>query len=97
MIRVEPHPEGAILPVRAHPGARRSQIQGEKDGSLKVYVTQTAEKGKANKALVEVLARRLSLRRSQIELCAGETSRNKRFLVRDVSPAELLERIGPFV
>ncbi|MCX5643831.1 MAG: DUF167 domain-containing protein [Phycisphaerae bacterium] len=49
MLSIEPHPEGAILPVRAQPGARRNEIRGEQDGALKVCVTQSPEKGKANK------------------------------------------------
>jgi len=56
---------------------------------LKVCVTQVAEKGKANKALIEVLAKGLSLRKSQIELLSGETSSQKRFLIRDITPATL--------
>jgi uncharacterized protein YggU (UPF0235/DUF167 family) len=62
---------------------------------LKVCITQVAEKGKANKALVSVLSNALSLRKSQIELIAGETSRQKRFLIRGLTPAELMERIDP--
>ena len=93
MIALEPHPEGTILPVRARPGARRNEIRGEQDGMLKVCVTQAPEKGKANKALIAVLAKELSLRKSQIELIAGGTSSQKRFLVRDIVPEELTERI----
>lgn len=93
MIALEPHPEGTILPVRALPGARRNEIRGEQDGMLKVCVTQVAEKGKANKALVEVLAKGLSLRKSQVELVAGATSPQKRFLVRGLKPAELSDVI----
>jgi uncharacterized protein (TIGR00251 family) len=88
------HPEGVILPVRAQPGARRNEIRGEQDGMLKVCVTQAPEKGKANKALIEVLSKTLGLRRSQIELFSGETSSSKRFLVRGVSVEELAERIA---
>ena len=93
MIEFEPHAEGTILPVRAQPGARRNEIRGEQDGMLKVSVTQVPEKGKANKALVDLLSKELSLRRSQIELVSGETSSQKRFLVRDVPPHELKTRI----
>ena len=95
MIRLEPHPEGTILPVRAHPGARSNAVRGEQDGMLKVCITQVAEKGKANKALVSVLSKALSLRKSQIELIGGETSRQKTFLIRGVTPDELMERIEP--
>ena len=97
MIALEPHAAGVVLPVRAQPGARRNEIRGEQEGMLKVCVTQVAEKGKANKALVEVLAKSLRLRRSQIELLSGETASHKRFLVRDIPLAELQERIAQIV
>jgi hypothetical protein len=94
MIAIEPHPQGAVLPVRARAGARRNEIGGEQNGALKVSVTQVAEKGKANKAILALLARGLDLKKSQLELIAGETSREKRFLVREISPHDLQERIG---
>jgi uncharacterized protein (TIGR00251 family) len=94
MIQLEPHPEGVVLPVRAQPGARRSELRGEQDGALKVCVTQIAEKGKANQALVAVLAKSLRLRKSQIELLSGETSKHKKFLVRDTTIEDLQDRIN---
>ena len=93
MIALEPHPEGVILPVRAHAGARRNAIRGEQNGMLRVSVTQAPEKGKANKALIAVLSEGLSLKKSQIELISGATSPQKRFLVREVTTDELQERI----
>jgi uncharacterized protein (TIGR00251 family) len=93
MIDLEPHPEGILLPVRAQPGSRNSGLRGEQQGELKVSVTQVAEKGKANQAIIEVLAKGLGLRRSQIELHSGESSRHKKLLVSGVSIAELRERI----
>jgi uncharacterized protein YggU (UPF0235/DUF167 family) len=89
MIALEDHPEGTILPVRAHAGARRNGIRGEQAGSLQVSVTQAPEIGKANKAIIAVLAEALSLRKSQFELLSGETSPHKRFLVREVDKAEV--------
>ena len=93
MIDPEPHAEGAVLPVRAQPGAKRNEIRGQQDGMLKVSVTQIAEKGKANKALLEVLAKGLGLRKSQLLLLSGETSSHKRFLVRGVTREQLTELI----
>lgn len=97
MIALEPHAEGTILPVRAHAGARRNEVRGEQDGMLKVSVTQAPEKGKANKAIIALLADELSLRKSQIELLSGETSSHKRFLIREIKPEELAQRIGPYL
>ena len=94
MIALEPHPEGTILPVRAQPGSRRNELRGEQDGMLKVCVTQSPEKGKANKAVIELMAKSLKLRKSQIELLSGETSHQKRFLIRDITPKELAQKIA---
>jgi uncharacterized protein len=93
MIGLQPHPEGTILPVRAQPGAKRNELRGEKDGMLKVCVTQSPEKGKANKAVVELMAKSLGLRKSQIELLSGETSHQKRFLIRGITPEELAQKL----
>ena len=92
-IALEPHPEGAVLPVRAHAGARHNEIRGEQNGMLRVSVTQAPEKGKANKALIAVLSEGLSLKKSQIELISGATSPQKRFLIRDVTTDQLQDRI----
>jgi uncharacterized protein (TIGR00251 family) len=94
MIELSDHPEGIVLPVRAQPGAAKNGIRGEQNGMLKVSVTQVAEKGKANKAIVEVLAKGLGLKKSQVELVAGELSPQKRFLIRGVSREELAARIN---
>lgn len=97
MILFTPHPDGVILPVRAQPGASRAGIRGEHNGILKVAVTQVAEKGKANKALIAAIASDLNLNRSQVELIAGESQREKKFLIRGISPEDLQKRIAPFV
>jgi uncharacterized protein (TIGR00251 family) len=94
MLALEPHPAGTILPVRAQPGSRRNEIRGEQDGALKVCVTQSPEKGKANKAIVELLCKALSLKKSEVELVAGETSHHKRFLIRGITPQALAARIA---
>lgn len=93
MIDLQPCPEGVLLPVRAQPGSRRNQIRGEQDGMLKVSVTQIAEKGKANEAIRRYLAKSLGLRLSQVELHAGATTSQKKFLISNVSVDELRGRI----
>jgi uncharacterized protein len=97
MIALQQHAEGVILPVRAQPGARKNAILGEQNGALKLAVTAPADQGKANKALVELLAEILSLKRSQIELLKGEKSREKRFLIRGLNLADLQERLATLI
>ena len=52
---------------------------------------------RANEALVEVLRDALGLKRSQVELLSGATSRQKRFLIRGVAKAELENRLAAFL
>ena len=94
MLDLQPHPNGVILLVRAQAGARRNEVRGVQEGALKVCVTQAPEKGKANKAIVEVLARWLEVRKSQIELISGETASQKKFLVREIETEDLAKRIN---
>jgi len=93
LIQLEVTDEGVILPVQARPGARSSGIRGVHVGALRVSVTQAAEKGKANKALLGVLGKALGLRKSQIELVSGPTSSRKRFLIRGVTEEQLRQLV----
>ena len=94
MIAIADHAEGCVLPVRAQPGARKTAVLGEQGGALKVAVTAPPEDGRANKALVEALRDLLDLKRSQIELLSGPTSRDKKFLIRGLTKAELQRRLA---
>jgi uncharacterized protein YggU (UPF0235/DUF167 family) len=94
MIVVEPHAEGATLLVKAQAGSRANAVRGEYQGALKVAITQVAEKGKANEALIDVLAKALRVRASQVQLIRGLTSSQKRFLVRGVTTEQLLEKLA---
>jgi uncharacterized protein (TIGR00251 family) len=89
MIAITEHAEGCVLPVRAQPGARRNGVQGEQNGALKVAVTAPPEDGRANAALVAVLREALGVKRSQVALLSGQTSREKKFLIRGIKKAEL--------
>jgi uncharacterized protein (TIGR00251 family) len=93
MILIAEHADGLLLPVRAQPGARRAGIVGEQAGALKVAVSAPPEGGRANKALAELLRDALRLRRSQVELFSGATSRDKRFLIRGLTRTELQARL----
>lgn len=89
MITLAQHEDGCVVSVRAQPGARRSGILGTQQGALKVAVTAPAEAGKANQALLEVLREQLGLRRSELELISGHSSRVKRLLIRGRTVAEV--------
>ena len=92
-IVLEQTESGVILPVQARPGAKQNAITGEHNGALKVSVTQVAEKGKANAALIQVLAKQLGLKKSQISLLSGQTSNRKKFRITEADCQTIRERI----
>jgi hypothetical protein len=94
MVSVEAHPRGAVLSVRAHAGAGRNGILGEREGMLRVAVTEAPEKGKANKAIIAVLSKALGVAKSSIEIVSGETSARKRFLLVGANANELRAKIA---
>jgi uncharacterized protein (TIGR00251 family) len=94
MLELQPTSDGIILPVHAQPGARKNGVTGVHAGRLKVAVAQPPEKGKANVALIKLLAELLGLKRAQIALVAGDTSHHKKFLIRGVDRATLEQRLA---
>ena len=69
--------DALVFEVQAQPGASREGVLGVHDGALKVGVSQAAERGKANRALVGLLAGLLGVRRSDVSILRGQRSRRK--------------------
>ncbi len=87
--------EGAVLlRVAARPNAGRSAIQGVVGAALKVALGAPPEKGKANKELVGFLAKALGLKKSQLQLTAGATSRDKTVRIEGLDVEQLRSRIA---
>jgi uncharacterized protein (TIGR00251 family) len=63
--------------LRVSPGSSRTRIVGAYDGGWKVQVAAPAEGGKANGAVVRLLADVLSLPTPRLRIVAGQTSRAK--------------------
>ncbi|KAF0133792.1 MAG: hypothetical protein FD145_1108 [Candidatus Saganbacteria bacterium] len=62
--------------IRVVPNAKHNKVLEEKD-RLKVYLTAPAVDGKANKALIEILAEHFNMRKSKIKIIKGEKNREK--------------------
>jgi uncharacterized protein (TIGR00251 family) len=62
------------LHLKVVPKASRDRVVGWVGDRLKVQVTAAPERGKANDAVIGVLAAALGLARSQVRIVAGETS-----------------------
>ncbi len=81
--------DGVRLRLRVKPGARRQRLVGAHGGALKVEVTAPPERGRANQAVLRLLADALELPRQSVELAAGAGSQDKVVLVRGASAREL--------
>jgi uncharacterized protein (TIGR00251 family) len=71
---------GAEIAVRVTPKASRNAIMAE-GGAIRVYVTVVPEAGKANAAVIKLLAKALGVPKSRLELIRGETARDKIFRI----------------
>ncbi|MBF0677855.1 MAG: DUF167 domain-containing protein [Devosia sp.] len=79
-------PEGLLVFLRVTPNAGRDSIDGVEirdDASivLRVRVSAVPDKGKANAAVIALLAKALRLPKSAMTLVSGDTSRHKTILV----------------
>ena len=71
---------GAVLTCRVTPKAARNQIERDGD-TLRIYVTTVPEGGKANAAVIKLLAKALGLAKSRLTLVRGEAARDKVFRI----------------
>ncbi len=89
--------DGVRVSVRAVPKAARARIDGPEataDGGtrLKVRVTAPADRGKANEAVLRLLAKAWGVAPRDLTLVSGTTARNKQVLLAG-DPAAQLERL----
>jgi len=86
--------ESASFSVRAVPRAARNSIDGWQGELLKVHLQAPPVDGKANAALIVLLAESLGVSRKQIEITGGESSRTKRVRVHGLSAQQVNMRLG---
>ena len=82
-------PEGAVVSVRVQPRARRDEIVGWQGSTLRVRVTAPPVDGRANDAVIGVLAKAFGVPRTAVGLVSGRTSQNKLFRIARHSLEEL--------
>jgi hypothetical protein len=87
-------PGGVEFQVRVSPGARREGVQGLYGTRLKLAVAAPPDKGKANRAVEGLVARLLGVRRQDVTVVKGGTSRDKVLRVLGVT-VEAVERLAP--
>ena len=68
---------GCTISVRVQPEASRDRVLGMRDRVLRVSVTAPPRDGKANAALLELLAETLGVAKSRLRIARGHSSRDK--------------------
>lgn len=84
---------GVEIGLKVVPRARKPGLDGLFDGRLKLRLASPPVDGKANREVVELVAELLDIKRDQVELIAGETSRQKTVLIVGVSAEDVQERL----
>lgn len=74
-------PNGVAVTVHVSTRASRTRIAGVHNDRLKVTLNAPPLEGRANKALVELLAKTFRCPKGSIEIVAGESSREKRLRI----------------
>lgn len=91
MIKIIETTNAVTFSVRVIPRASRSEIVGEHDGALKVKLASPPVDGAANAELIKLFAKRFGVSKSDIEIVTGETSKNKRIKINNLSKSKFDE------
>ena len=82
-----------VLSVHAQAGAGKSEVVGRHGPAVKVRIAAPPSGGRANDALVELLATELGLKPGQVAVVSGEASRTKRIRLDGLDPDDLLRQL----
>ena len=89
---IEVKEEDTFLTIKAHPNSSKSEIKLT-DYDIDVYINESPDKGKANKAIIKLLSKVLSIPTSKIVLVKGQKSKTKILLLKNIKIEEILEGI----
>jgi uncharacterized protein (TIGR00251 family) len=86
---VKKQPQDSLtLKVKVEPRSSKSEIVGSYGDGIKVKLTSPPVEGKANKELLEVLSKELNVRKKDIEIISGHSSKNKVVRIAGLSKIE---------
>jgi len=83
-----------LIAVKVVPRATKNEIVGWLEGALKIRLQAPPEDGRANRALEELLAEALGLKKNAVTVAAGWSSSRKRVEVVGLTRDEIVRRLG---
>ena len=81
--------------VRVQPGASRNRVSGSRDGAVRVSVTAPPQGGRANAAVLELLADALGVAGSRLSIVRGIKSRDKVVAVEGLASEDVHRLLEP--
>jgi len=77
------------FPVKVQPKASLDQVVGYREGVLQLRVTASPDKGRANAAVISLLAEALGVAKTRVRIIRGQTSRDKVLTVESLTPEDV--------
>ena len=93
-LAVEEIDNSVVFKVKVVPGSSRTAVCGLLDEMVKIKVSAAPEKGKANKCLLDFLARQLGVKKNAVSITSGRTSTIKNVQVLGISVEQLLNKLN---
>jgi hypothetical protein len=80
---------GTVIKVKVIPRSSRTEVLGKENDIYRMKLTDPPVEGRANKAVIELLAEKLGVPRREIEIVSGKTGRLKTIRIRGLTAAEI--------
>ncbi len=82
-----------VIRVKLLPKSSKNQVVGREGDHFKVKVTAPPIEGRANKALIDLLAKKLGVSKSHIEIISGKSSRLKSVRIDGLSQEDIIKEM----
>ena len=93
-LTVEEIDKSVVFKVKVVPGSSRTAVCGLLDEMVKIKVSAAPEKGKANKCLLDFLAKQLGVKKNAVSITSGKISSVKNVRVTGISTKTLLKKLN---
>jgi hypothetical protein len=93
-LKIQEVNDGVVFAAKITPSSNRTAVTGLFDEMLKIKVSAIPQKGKANKCLLEFLAKQLDVKKKAVSIISGQTNPIKRIQVLGISAEILLKKLN---
>lgn len=83
----------AVIQVKVIPNTAQTKIERWQDGILRIRIRAVPEKGKANEALLTLLAKELKIPKSAVKIVSGHSARIKRVSIEGLTKEEIIAQL----